>query len=153
MRGFKKYDSESKVTAELNKLAQEIIAFAYNATEEQKNALLPLLKDAKILGLLGAWRRTDRRKSPRKPCSLTMYYTVEDKVLKGTIQDISAGGVFMDSFAPVRIGQEIVMTFWPANHEEPMEVSGEIVRIAPQGIGVKFTSPPGEDLKKMIDSL
>jgi hypothetical protein len=148
-----KYNPKSSMTAELNRLAQEISAFAYNATEEQKEALLPLLKSGKIREVLKTWQQAEIRKAPRKPCALTIYYTVEDQVLEGTMQDISTGGVFMDSFAPVHVGQEIRMTFWPANHEEPMEIDGEIAHIASEGVGIKFKTPPTKQLKALIKSL
>ncbi len=153
MGDSKKYNLESRATVELNKFAQEIAAFAFNATEEQKRALLPLLKDTNILELLEVWRKTDRRSAPRKPCSLSMYYTVEDTVLMGVMKNISTSGVFIETIAPVHVGQEIRMTFWPANQEEPMEAKGEVVRTAAEGVGVKFATPPSDDLKKMIESL
>ena len=147
------YNSESGVTVELNKLVREIAAFAYNATEAQKKALLPLLKDPKIRELLKIGRQTDRRAHPRRPCSVYMYYTVEDTVLTGVMKNISAGGVFIKTITPAHVGQEIKMTFWPGDQETPMEAIGEIVRTAEDGLGVKFRTPPSEELKNMIESL
>ena len=148
-----KYDSESDVTVELNALAKEISSFAYNATEEQKKDLLELLQNPQILELMEAWRNTDRRRAPRKPCSLAMYFGIEDRVLKGLIKNVSTTGVFIETSELLSIGKEITMTLWPANQEEPIETKGEIVWSGPKGVGVRFSSRPGKGLESLIESL
>ena len=147
-----KYDHESRVTVELKKLVQDIVIFVSNATEEQKEALLQLLKDANISGLFQSWRKTDQRKAPRKECSLTMYYTAEDHILTGTLKNISTCGLFIETITSARVGQKITMTFWPANQQEPIEAKGEIVRMAPGGIGVKFMTA-SKDLEEVLAAL
>jgi len=147
------YDSESGVTVELNTFAKEISGFAYNATEKEKKELLALLKTAQILKLLESWRNTDRRRAPRKPCSLAMYFGIEDRVLKGLIKNVSITGVFIETSELLSVGKEITMTLWPANQEEPIETKGEIVWSGPKGVGVRFSSRPGEGLETLIESL
>jgi Tfp pilus assembly protein PilZ len=148
-----KYDPKSSVTIELSNLCKEISSFAYNATEEEKRALLASLKEAQVVEMLETWRDADRREAPRKPCSLTIYYTVEDEVSSGTMKNISVGGAFIETFEPLDLGQEITMTFWPAGQDEPIEMTGEIARADSDGIGVRFKTPPTEALKKMIEAL
>jgi len=148
-----KDDARSSVTDHLRRLAREIDTFAYNATEEQKEALLRLLRDAQILEVLESWGHTDRRQAPRKPCSLTVHYAIEDQVLTEIIKNISPGGAFIETFAPLRVGQEVTMTIWPFNEELPIESGGEIVWTGSKGVGVKFTSPPSKQLKALIESL
>ena len=147
------YDPDSSAAAQLNKFARDISTFAYNATEEQKEALVRLLNDGPILELLDAWRHTDRRRTPRKPCSLTVYYGIEEKVMTGIVRNISDGGVLIQTFAPLSVGQEITMTIWPADWGEPVETTGEIVWSGSKGVGVRFETPPGEDLQAIIESL
>jgi Tfp pilus assembly protein PilZ len=149
MTDFAKHKSESTATAQLNKYAKDISLFAHNATEEQKEVLLRFLNDAQFVEVLQSWRHTDRRKAPRKPCSLTVHYAIEDQVMTQIIKNISTGGAFIETFAPLSVGQEITMTIW----EEPIETTGKIVWTGPRGVGVEFTSPPSEALKKMIESL
>ena len=148
-----RYDSESDMTLELNALAKEISRFAYNATEEQKRDLLELLRNPQILELMEAWRNTDRRTAPRKPCSLAMYFGIEDRIIKGLIKNVSITGVFIETSELLSIGKEITMTLWPANQEDPIEAKGEIVWSGPKGVGVRFSTPPDKNLEALIDSL
>ena len=148
-----KYDPDSTVTAELNEFAKDISGFAYNATEEQKKALLQLLKNENILNLLENWRHTDLRKAPRKPCSLTTYYAVGDQLLTGTVKNVSQGGVFIETPEPLSVGQEITMSFWVANQEEPIEIMGIVIWTDSRGGGVRFASSPTEELLELIESL
>ena len=148
-----KYDPESSVTTELNNLGKEISSFAYNATEKEKRALLGSLRDAQVVDILDNWRNADRRETPRKPCSLTVYYTIQEQVSSGVMKNISAGGAFIETLEPLDVGEDVTVTFWPVNQDEPIEMRGEIARTDSNGIGVKFTTPPSEALEKMIESL
>ena len=69
------------------------------------------------------------------------------------IKNASAAGVLMHTFAPLRVGQEISMTIWPTNVQEPVEAKGKIVWTGKEGVGVRFEAPPSEAFKKMIESL
>jgi len=148
-----KYEPESSTTDQLKKFAKDITTFAYNATEEQRETILRLLNEGQILELLEAWRKTDRRRAARKPCSMTVQFGIEEEILTEMIRDASTEGVFIESFAPLRIGQEIKMTIWPDNEEESVEITGEIIWAGSKGVGVKFTKPPSEELGRVIESL
>ncbi len=148
-----KPDPGSSVTGQLKKFIERISAFSRSATEAQKEALLRLLNNAQILEVLERWQDTDRRKSPRKPCSLTVHYPIENQVLIEIIRNISKGGVFIETFAPLWVGQEITMTIWPTAHARTIETAGEVVWTGPEGVGVKFISPPSKDLEALIESL
>ena len=148
-----KPQTEYSTVAQLNKFAKDISTFASHATEEQREALLRLLKDEQVLALLEPWRHTDRRSHARKPCFLTVQFALGKQVLAEIVKNASTTGVLMHTFAPLRVGQEITMTIWPANLQGPVEARGEIVRTAKEGVGVRFESPPSDDLQKMIASL
>ena len=147
------YDRDSGATVELNQLVQEILAFSYNATEELKEALLSLLKDPKILELLGAWRKTDPRAVPRKPCFLVVRYLAQDEAFTDVIRNITTGGLFIETSTLLPLGEEIRLIFPSLKPKEPIETTGKIVWSGPAGIGVKFTTQPGPSLKKLIEAL
>ena len=54
------------------------------------------------------------------------------------IQDISHGGVFIQTNGNFYVDQKIAMTFSMPKSEKDITVSGKIVRVDSQGIGVKF---------------
>jgi len=61
-----------------------------------------------------------------------------DSHFKASIQDLCTSGVFISTDKKFSIGQEISLTFWFPESGKKMMASGEIVRIAYSGIGVKF---------------
>jgi len=80
----------------------------------------------------------DKRKHTRKHFFMAVDYSVEDRVYKDYIKDISAGGVFIETRTPFSIGQELSLSFPLPNYRKYIKTTGEVVRISPHGIGVKF---------------
>ncbi len=92
----------------------------------------------KFLQRSEAWREQDRRRHPRKGCSISVNCATDEQGFKGFIKDISAGGVFIETQGDFTVGKEISLTFSSPHQQEPVKVAGEIVRNNPQGIGVEF---------------
>jgi Tfp pilus assembly protein PilZ len=65
-------------------------------------------------------------------------YSVEGRVFKDFIQDISAGGLFIKTQASLSTGQQITLTFMPPDGKKPVRIDGTIERSDAKGIGVKF---------------
>jgi hypothetical protein len=143
-------------TARLRELMKDISTFVDNASEEQKEIFCRLLEDRRILGFLENWRRRERRKHPRRLCSIAVDCPAWGGAFKGLVQDISAGGVFVLSIETDRefsVGQKITVNFPPPpNRQQPVELPGEVVWSGPEGIGVRFTSA-GNDLEEMLATL
>ena len=137
------------VATRLKEFAKNVSRFADKASGEQQRYLLKLLEDAQLLGLLEHW---DRRKASRKQCRLLVRYVVEDRIFKDVITDISTDGAFMETIALLSVGQHITVIFSPPNQEEPINVTGKIVRTTEDGVGIQFTTE-SEHLDKMIESL
>ncbi len=97
-------------------------------------------------------KREERRKHPRKPCSVDVDGASWDSAFNGCIKNMSAGGVFVETPSVFAVGEEIKLTFSFPEHEEPIEIVGEIVWNVPQGLGVKFKSP-SQQVEAMIKSL
>jgi len=71
---------------------------------------------------------------------------------KDYIKDISAGGVFIETRMPFSVGQEVSLAFPLPNYQKYIKIIGEIVRISPHGIGVKFRMA-SQDQEAIIKSL
>ena len=80
------------------------------------------------------------RKHPRKTSLIATDCSTHDVCFINFIQDISNGGVFIETNAPFYIGQEIKMNFSLPKVKDTIAVGGEIVRVDSEGIGVKFIS-------------
>jgi len=79
-------------------------------------------------------------------------YSTADRVYKDYIQNISAGGVFIETQMPFAEGQELSLSFPLPNYRKYIKISGEIVRTSPHGIGVQFGAPDHKQ-EEMIKSL
>jgi Tfp pilus assembly protein PilZ len=65
-------------------------------------------------------------------------YAVGDRFYRDFIQNISAGGAFIETSQTFSKGQKILMIFMSPDHQLPFKINGEIVRIHSDGIGVTF---------------
>ena len=133
---------KSRVTVRLKKLLKDISTYVESASEDQKRRLLDMLKD---------WRETDRRKYPRKPCSISITCTVQDRTFTDIIRNICPGGAFLETSETFSVGEQITLAFSSPDREQPIKIHGQVAWSAPKGIGVKFRTPK-KDLERMIES-
>ncbi len=128
--------NESRITARLIELIK-------NMSEDEQRTLLKDLEERPFEG---------RRKHVRKPFLMAVDYSTQDHVYKDFIQDISSGGVFIQTHMPFTVGQEVSLTFPLPSFQKHVKVIGEVVRSTPQGVGVKFKMAD-KDQEAMITSL
>jgi len=94
----------------------------------------------------------EERKHERGPFFMTVDYSIESRFYKSYIQNISAGGVFIITRMLFTAGQEVSLTFPLLNYQKCIKIIGEVARVTPQGIGVKFKIVNKEQ-EAMIKSL
>ena len=102
---------------------------------------LPWLKRQDLLAKLENWhnsRRLELREYLRKNAFIPAECTSDGINFTDVIQDISHGGVFIQTNGNFYVEQKISMTFSIPKSEEEITVSGRIVRVDAKGIGVKF---------------
>jgi uncharacterized protein (TIGR02266 family) len=128
--------NESRITARLIELIK-------NMSEDEQRTLLKDLEERPFEG---------RRKHVRKPFLMAVDYSTQDHVYKDFIQDISSGGVFIQTHMPFTVGQEVSLTFPLPSFQKHVKVIGEVVRSTTQGVGVKFKMAD-KDQEAMITSL
>ena len=112
-------------------------------SEDEQRSLLRELEEKLSRG---------KREHERKPFFMIIDYSTEDRVYKDYIQNISAGGVFIETQMPFTSGQELSLSFPLPNYQKYIKISGEIVRTSPQGIGVQFKTA-NQEQEEMIKSL
>jgi len=97
-----------------------------------------------------------KRKHPRKPYVSQVDFSTGDQAYKELIQDISPGGLFIQTSAPLAVGQEITLLLSFQDQARPMKILGEVVRATDQGIGVRFKHPSPvveEVLANLVDQI
>ncbi|MFH1628691.1 MAG: PilZ domain-containing protein [Pseudomonadota bacterium] len=104
----------------------------------------------KLLTVLEGWQKVDQREYTRKRLGATNN-SVEDSARRYTVRDLSVGGVFIETDMPLAVGREISLLFTFPHFGDPIKISGEVVRTAAEGVGVKFRTD--QDNSKTLDEL
>jgi uncharacterized protein (TIGR02266 family) len=136
MTGLREHVHESTVRGRLFSLINSM-------TAGDQLTLLNLLEERLYVG---------KRKHRRKPFSMVVDYAAEDRAYRDYIQNISAGGVFIETRMPFAVGQQVTLSFPLPNQKNYIRITGQVVRTSPQGIGVKFTVVDQEQ-EEMISAL
>ncbi len=122
---IKKTDNESGIDETRSLISERIDGLS----EESMRQLLEYLNEE---------QPSEQRRYDRKDFLKIIDYAVGDRFYRDFIQNISAGGAFIETSESFSKGQKILMTFMSPDHQRPFKISGEIVRIHPDGIGVTF---------------
>jgi len=133
--------------------------FAYNGIMAQLIDLVKNLSEdrqKKILKILKKWASVDKRAFKRKPCLVPIDYSSADRAFRDFVQNLSVGGVFIETRESFSDGQTVTLTLNIPNSHNHFKMSGEIVRAEPLGIAVKFhkvTRYQAEMVKFIVDKL
>ena len=98
---------------------------------------MPVEQQRDLIKLL-EWGRREKRKHGRKACRRPAALTVKDNRYEGVAKNISEEGVFIETPAKVSIGQEVSLIISFFSFEDPVSITGKVVRTEPLGIAVKF---------------
>jgi len=101
---------------------------------------------------LGERLSKGRRKHEREPFFMVADYSTEDRVYRDYIQNVSAGGVFIETHMPFTSGQEVSLAFPLPNYQKYIKIIGKVARVTPQGIGVVFKLV-NQEQETMVKSL
>lgn len=102
--------------------------------------------------LLREWERLDYREDSRIPCFLPVDYSTQDRVYQDFINNLSNGGVFIETSASLTNGQTLSMIFNVPSLSKSFKITGKIVRSESDGIGVKFDKKLTPYQKELIHS-
>ncbi len=84
--------------------------------------------------------RPEKRFHPRKTPLIVVDFVVENRAYGGFIHNISDGGALIETRESFSAGQDITLTFTSPCNQRHIKLTGEIVRVDPEGIGVMFKS-------------
>ena len=90
----------------------------------------------------GQTQNLERRKDARKKVTGLRLLVADCRTMEGIFQapinNISSGGVFIDTRQRLFVGQEIAMKFHFPGTRKTIMVNGEIVRTSFEGAGIRF---------------
>jgi len=114
----------------------EVRAFIFEIINDMSDAeMRQLLKD------LENWQKSkfEMRKHPRRSTYMDIIYSSDQRgIFEDFVRNISAGGLYIETNLVTELGQKLTMTFSNPDSGDPIKVLGKIVRVDPNGIGVKF---------------
>ncbi|MFO7970195.1 MAG: PilZ domain-containing protein [Desulfobacterales bacterium] len=106
--------------------------------------IIPALSEVQmrnLLKILERWQESkfdEKRKYPRKQTFVWTEFTASTRSFTDFIQNLSVSGLFIETQLPFFVGEKLSMTFSPPGADEPIKITGKIVRIDSKGIGVQF---------------
>jgi hypothetical protein len=98
----------------------------------------------KLLLGLEKWQETSRiskRAHPRKDISVYAFLEADDLSFNDFIKNISSGGLYIETEAPLSVDKELFIRFLHPDTGALTRVTGKIVRVDVDGIGVQFEKP------------
>ena len=120
------FEENSEEFEDVN-VTDRLIELITKMTDEEQEKLLKGLES-----------RQPKRKEHRQAGYVDIKYSIDGNDYEGATQDLSRGGVFIETSESFSLGQEVSMEIPFSNSSEIVKIKGEIVRITPEGIGVKF---------------
>jgi Tfp pilus assembly protein PilZ len=114
-------------------ITHQLFQLITEMSEDEKRTLLKLLKG-------GALKGKCRRQHFRNPLHMPVRYTNKGGLSIGFIRDISLGGVFILSRGAFSLGQSLSVAFSPTDVEKTVWITGDVMRVTPEGVGVRFRS-------------
>jgi Tfp pilus assembly protein PilZ len=82
--------------------------------------------------------RQELRKYPRKPYPKMVFFTSQNRYYRGSIGNISRGGIFIKTDDIFHIGQIIKLVIPETKIDKGVMLVAEVVRLDEIGVGVKF---------------
>jgi len=74
----------------------------------------------------------------RRMYDQTITFSTQDRQYRALCKDISNGGLFIQTSEIFQLGQLVTLDIPFSNGKESIKVAAEIVRVNPDGIGLKF---------------
>ena len=82
----------------------------------------------------------NHRKHPRRSFGRPVLYATRNRFFKGTIKDISKGGVFIEAPDMMAVGLPLTLAIPSGDQGRGLKLKGEIVRIDSNGLAIRFKS-------------
>jgi len=103
----------------------------------------------------GVYVKKDKRKHTRKLLRIeARYQDFEDNVLKGTVRNISLGGVYVETPNPLELNLAIRLSLDAVDLGKVIDVYGRVVRVDQgKGMGIEFEDKQNHDIRLLLSVL
>jgi uncharacterized protein (TIGR02266 family) len=104
---------------------------------------MPVSEQEELLNCL----RASRRRYERRPYITTIEYSTRHGSFTDFSLDIGAGGIFLETFEDLDVGEELILTLTLPGHDAPLKISGRVHWRGPAGVGVRFEHMSREQIE------
>jgi Tfp pilus assembly protein PilZ len=118
------------------------------------NSLLKSIDKTEITGNArgtGKRYKKEPREHTRKIYRTEQIFTTKNRKYKGSIANISRGGAFIRTKNKFALGQMILLDIRRDKTCKALRLKGWVVRLSPNGVGVKFDRRIHRDRRKKVD--
>ena len=122
-------------------LTQRVMNLVANLSAEKKQILLEILIE---------WQQKEQRSDSRVACLIAVDYATQKRAYRDFMQDLSKGGVFIETREPLNTGETISLTFTIPNSQNHFKMAGKIVRTDDKGVGVEFDTKLSQYQERII---
>lgn len=111
------------------KITDRIMSLVQNLSDEKKKSLLELLVE---------WQQKENREYPRISCNFPVDYSTKSRVYHDFIQDLSKGGLFIETRETLVMKEPVSLTFTLPKSGNHFKMTGKIVRVEKHGVAIEF---------------
>jgi len=99
--------------------------------------------------------KREKRKHSRKLLRIEARYQDDrGRVLKGTVRDISLGGVYIDTNYPLAYQSKLTISLDAVDIGKVIDVEGRVVRFVPhRGMGIEFSDKNNRDIRLLLSAM
>jgi len=139
---------------ELVKMIKQIMFSSLSIQKDAENFKISKTDMYSIAGK-GQDRRKkneDKRKHPRKSLKIEVrFQDTKGAILKGTVRDLSLGGVYIDTSHPLELETNVIISFDAVDIGKVVDVYGRVSRIIPnRGMAVDFGNKKQPDIQQLL---
>jgi len=127
----------------MNDVADHIISQLADIAQQ-----LPENKKKELLLLLSSWQK-DVRQATRESYTELLNFKSKNGSHYGHARDVSSSGVFIETPAEFEIGESVKLVLTFISAPNPVKLTGIVVRIADNGIGLHFDSVSQSQIREM----
>ena len=93
----------------------------------------------------------DPRQYIRRPYNKRLLFTYNQRAYKGLVTDLSHGGAFIETGNRFALGRPIDMVIPGSKIRDDATLKGWVIRLAPNGVGVRFDKRSGRERRCDLD--
>ncbi|MBN2298937.1 MAG: PilZ domain-containing protein [Deltaproteobacteria bacterium] len=150
-------NKNNETLEELIRMIKRVMLSSANSGPESEHSMLKNTQNLSnnTIGQGGEVGRKENRQHSRKLLRIeARYQDAKGAVLKGTVRDLSLGGVFIETGYPLERQTNITISLDAVDIGKVIDVHGMVVRVVPHtGMGIEFENKNLRDIRLLLHAM